>query len=119
MVRDEAFSAFGAEESRRINVRAVRDVLELLDEGRIVAMFPQAYPVIDNNPRPATLPGGELPFASASRRSCAWHVDPALPLPSFRSVSRTSDRHPDAGKSPPASAHRSAIPRWNPPNSWT
>ena len=64
VVRDEAFSTFGAEEARRINARAVREVLALLDEGRIVAMFPQAYPVIDNNPRPASLPDGELPFRS-------------------------------------------------------
>lgn len=62
VIRDEAFARFGEENARRINARALRQSVRLLQQGKIVAIFPQAYPLIDNNPRPGSLPDGELPF---------------------------------------------------------
>lgn len=62
VIREEAVGRYGDANSRNANARALRQSVRLLQEGRIVAIFPQAYPLIDNNPRPAALPAGELPF---------------------------------------------------------
>lgn len=42
-------SAFGQEEQTQYLRRAVRDTVTLLREGRILVIFPEAYPVIDPN----------------------------------------------------------------------
>ncbi len=68
VIREEAVERFGEDAARTTNARALRQSVRLLREGRIVAIFPQAYPLIDNNPRPPQLPDGELPFRPGVER---------------------------------------------------
>lgn len=68
VIRPESALGANRANARRCNARAMREAVELLDEGRLVAVFPEAYPDIDNNPRPDTLPAGALPFRSGFER---------------------------------------------------
>jgi 1-acyl-sn-glycerol-3-phosphate acyltransferase len=55
-------SAYTAAEGGRYLRRAVRDALTLLQEGRILAVFPEAYPTIDPRATPKADQEAFLPF---------------------------------------------------------
>jgi 1-acyl-sn-glycerol-3-phosphate acyltransferase len=62
VIRADSPFAVDANEQRRALRIALRESLELLREGRILAVFPEGYPNIDANPTPKTMCRPFLPF---------------------------------------------------------
>jgi putative membrane protein len=49
-------------ERARLNLRAMRESITLLEEGRIVGIFPEGFPNVDRNPTPKKTDHDMLPF---------------------------------------------------------
>jgi 1-acyl-sn-glycerol-3-phosphate acyltransferase len=60
--QDSTARAYGVAEAGRYLRRAVGDSLRLLREGRILVVFPEAYPTVDPEGSPKRDPGAILPF---------------------------------------------------------
>lgn len=62
--RSERRSLFSLTDAARYQRRAIRQSVELLVEGRVLAVFPEGYPNIDPTYTPKTKPDEFLPFKS-------------------------------------------------------
>jgi putative membrane protein len=59
---------------------AVRESVSLLKSGRVLAIFPEAYPTIDPNPTPKTSGGEFLPFRDGVVRIAGMAAKPNRPV---------------------------------------
>lgn len=92
-------SAFGAEEVRPYQQRAFRQCVDLLGMGRLVAIFPEGYPLIDphtpRKPRTELLAPFKSGFARTAVAAARRHGHPVAVVPVGIRPADRQDRHLD------------------------